>query len=155
MFWAGAERIVGAAYSRLSTAIGGGLAVYSSHLPLDLHPALGNNPLLARALELEVDGTFGRYKDIEIGVQGTTDLSTATLLERVRAYSARYATTVVCTPFADGKKTRRWAIITGSGASSESLDEAFERGVDTLIVGEGPHHSAVAAADLGLVVMYA
>ena len=56
---------------------------------------------------------------------------------------------------AAGRATRRWAIVTGSGASSDTLREAVARGVDTLIVGEGPHHSAVAAAELGVVVMYA
>jgi dinuclear metal center YbgI/SA1388 family protein len=155
MFWSGSERIVGPAYARLSAALAGGLAIYSSHLPLDLHPKVGNNPLLARALELESDGTFGRYKDVEIGVQGPANLTTAALFERVRAYSARYATHAVCTPCPAERRTKRWAIITGSGASPDSLEEAVERGIDTLIVGEGPHHSAVAASELGVVVMYA
>jgi putative NIF3 family GTP cyclohydrolase 1 type 2 len=44
---------------------------------------------------------------------------------------------------------------TGAGASSESLQEAVDLGLDTLIVGEGPHHTAVQARDLGIVVLYA
>ena len=55
----------------------------------------------------------------------------------------------------EGKRTLRWAIITGAGASSDSLREATATGVDTLIVGEGPHHTAVEAAELGLTVIYA
>ncbi|MDE3127807.1 MAG: Nif3-like dinuclear metal center hexameric protein, partial [Gemmatimonadota bacterium] len=43
----------------------------------------------------------------------------------------------------------------GAGASSATLDEASARGVDTLIVGEGPHHTAVEAQERGIVVMYA
>jgi dinuclear metal center YbgI/SA1388 family protein len=156
MFWSGAERLVGPAFDRLRAAIQGGLAVYSSHLPLDLHPKLGNNVLFAKELGLEPDGAFGRYKTIETGVMGgARKLATATLFERVKAYSAKHATTAVCTPIAADRGTKRWAIITGAGASSDSLEEAVERGVDTLIVGEGPHHTAVAAGELGIAVIYA
>ena len=155
MFWGGAQRLVGGAFDRLRTAISGNLAVYSSHLPLDLHPTLGNNALLASALDLKPDRPFGRYKDIHVGVSGTADLATRALVERLRAVSARYATTLVTTPFADSRRTRRWAIITGSGASSGSLAEAQAAGVDTLVVGEGPHHTAVEAIDSGMCIAYA
>lgn len=156
MFWGGAERIVGAPYERLRRALDGGLAVYSSHLPLDIHPTLGNNALFARELQLEPDGTFGRYKTIDVGVTGSAaNLATKALFDRVRAHSSKFATTAVCFPMDESRMTRRWAIVTGSGASSDTLREAVARGVDTLIVGEGPHHTAVAAAELGIAVMYA
>src|SRR5687768_10579024 len=89
MFWGGAQRIVGAAYDRIRSAIGGNLAIYSSHLPLDMHHTLGNNALLASALELKVDRPFGRYKDIAVGVAGSADVSTKELVERLRAISSR------------------------------------------------------------------
>ena len=44
--------------------------------------------------------------------------------------------------------------MTGAGASSDKLTEARTRGVDTLIVGEGTHHTAVDAIEAGLVVIY-
>ena len=155
MFWGGSQPIVGHGYDRLKRALTGNLAVYSSHLPLDLHATLGNNALLAKELGLTPSGTFGRYEDIEIGVSGSGDLKTSALFERVRGFSSRYRTTAVATPFDAAHVTRRWAIITGAGASSDSLAEAAEKKVDTLIVGEGPHHSAVLARELGITVMYA
>ena len=154
MFWRGAEPLVGANYERLKRAIDGGLAVYASHLPLDLHPTLGNNALLAKELALTPTGTFSRYRDIEVGVAGSSDIETAELVGRLRSFSAQFATTVVATPFAKGRRTKRWAIVTGAGASSDSIAEAVERGVDTLIVGEGPHHTAVQAMELDLVILY-
>jgi putative NIF3 family GTP cyclohydrolase 1 type 2 len=51
--------------------------------------------------------------------------------------------------------TKRWAIITGAGASADTLAEAQHRNVDTFIVGEGTHHTAVDAMENGLVVVYA
>jgi dinuclear metal center YbgI/SA1388 family protein len=154
MFWR-SQRLVGAALERLRDAITADLAVYSSHIPLDLHPTFGNNALLARELHLEAGGGFGRYRGVEIGVMGSCDLKTASVVERVRAFSQQYGTTVVNTAFAPDRKTRRFAVNTGAGASTETLEEAQERGVDTLIVGEGPHHTAVQAAEQGLVVIYA
>jgi dinuclear metal center YbgI/SA1388 family protein len=155
MFWGGAQRLVGRAYDRLRAAIAGGLAVYASHLPLDLHPSIGNNVLIAKALALESSGGFGRYKGVEIGVMGSSDVASSALIERVREFSARYKTTAVSTRHASDRRTRRWAIITGAGASSDTLDEAQERGVDTLIVGEGPHHTAVQAMERDVVLIYA
>ena len=43
---------------------------------------------------------------------------------------------------------------TGSGADSSTLREAADRSLDTLIVGEGPHHSAIEAMELGIVALY-
>jgi dinuclear metal center YbgI/SA1388 family protein len=154
MFWR-AQRMTGAAFQRLRESIAADLAVYSSHIPLDMHPELGNNVLLAKALHLSAGGTFGRYKGVEIGVWGTSDLSTSSLVDRARAFSAQYNTVAVSTPFGSDRKTRRWAIITGAGASAETLAEARERGVDTLIVGEGSHHTAVQAMEDQTVVVYA
>jgi dinuclear metal center YbgI/SA1388 family protein len=154
MFWRGAEPLVGVHRARLGAALAGDLAVYSSHIPLDVHPELGNNAQLARELRLDVDGTFGRYRTVEIGVTGRSDLPTRELFDRVATFSARFATTAVCTPAPVEHRTRRWAIITGAGASPESLAEARDRGVDTLIVGEGPHHTAVDAMERGPVVIY-
>jgi len=156
MFWRGAHAFTGRAYERLRAAIVADLAVYSSHIPLDLHPELGNNALLAKALELDTDGTFGRWRGgIEIGVTGTGDMRTRDLVERVHAFSAQFKTIAVSTRFADEHRTRRWAIITGAGASADTLAEARERKVDTFIVGEGAHHTAVDAMEDGLVVVYA
>lgn len=155
MFWGGTQRLTGSAFDRLHAAITGGLAVYASHIPLDLHPTVGNNVLLAKALALDAGGAFGRYKGVEVGVMGTSDLPTSTLVSRARAFSARFGTAGVSTRHAADRKTRRWAIITGAGASSDTLAEAVERGVDTLIVGEGPHHTAVQAVEKGVVVIYA
>jgi putative NIF3 family GTP cyclohydrolase 1 type 2 len=52
-------------------------------------------------------------------------------------------------------RTRRWAICTGAGASTETLREAEAGRIDTLITGEGPHHTAVEAPERGIVVIYA
>lgn len=155
MFWGGAQPIRGAAYQRLRRLFTHDVAVYASHLPLDRHPTLGNNVLLARELDLAPDGTFAQYKTIAVGVQGTSEVATAELVARARRLATAHGGDVVATPHAAERITRRWGICTGAGASSESLYEAQQLGLDTLIVGEGPHHTAVEARELGIVVVYA
>lgn len=155
MFWSGAQRITGLAYERLARLLAHDVAVYAAHLPLDVHPALGNNALLARELGLEPSAGFARYQTIDVGLRGDCDRPTSELVDAARTLARRHGGDVVVTPFAAARRTRRWAVCTGAGASSESLREALALGVDTLIVGEGPHHTAVEAADQGLVVVYA
>lgn len=155
MFWSGAQRLVGPAYERLRLLIENDVAVYSAHLPLDRHAEVGNNVLLARELGLEPSGGFAQYKGIAIGVRGESELPTATIVERAAALSTRYGGAALATPHAPGRITRRWGICSGGGASSETLREAHEAGLDTLVVGEGPHHTAVEAPELGIVVVYA
>ena len=155
MFWGGLQPVTGGAYDRLSKLVAGGVAVYASHLPLDAHPEVGNNGLLAAALQLTPDSGFARFKTIDVGVSGPSDVDTGVLVDRARAFAAAYAGAVVATPFAAGRRTRRWGLCTGAGADSDTIHEALTRGIDTLIVGEGPHHTAVQARDSGLVIIYA
>lgn len=155
MFWAGLQPITGRGYSRLLELLGADVAVYASHLPLDRHPQLGNNVLLAKTLGLEPSAEFARFKDIFIGVQGTADIATQVLVDRARAFSrANGGDTIATAGIDDSRRTRRWAVCTGAGASAETLAEAARDGVDTLIVGEGPHWTAVDAAERGLTIIY-
>ncbi len=155
MFWKGLQPIVGRTYAQLSNLMDADVAVYASHLPLDRHPQLGNNVLLAKTLGLEPSGEFARFKDIFIGVQGTADIATSVLIERAQFFSRSNGGEAIATGGVEGdRKTRRWAICTGSGASTETLAEATQDGIDTLIVGEGPHWTAVDALERGVTIIY-
>ncbi len=155
LFWAGARPLVGAHHRKLKLLLDHDIAVYSSHLPLDRHATLGNNVLLAEALGLVPSTTWHAYKGVPIGVVVEADLATADLVARARSFADTHAHHTVVTPFAADRRSRRIAICTGGGASSESIRDAMAVGADTLIVGEGPHHTAVDAEELGLVIVYA
>ncbi len=155
MFWGGLLPLRGPNLRRVRSLITSNLALYSSHLPLDAHPELGNNALLARELGLTPSSGFARYKTIEIGVAGTSDVPTAQLIARADAIARQHGGAARYTATDVSRVTRRWAICTGAGASRDTLDEAAARGIDTLIVGEGPHWTAVDAEELGITVIYA
>ena len=155
LLWSGVQPLVGMQYEKYRAMLSSGLAVYASHLPLDLHAEHGNNVRLAQALGLVPDGGFARFKSVDIGVTGAANEPTNDLVDRVQAFVSRYGGSIRTSIPAQGRRTHRWAICTGGGASSETLREARDRGVDTLIVGEGPHHTTVDAIEHDLCVVYA
>jgi dinuclear metal center YbgI/SA1388 family protein len=155
LFWAGAQPVRGTLYHKYALLLRHDIAVYSSHLPLDRHPSIGNNVRLAESLDLIPSGTWLPYKGVHIGVVADADITTADLVQRTRAFADQHSHHTVVTPHSAERRSRRVAICSGGGASSESLREAIAIGADTLIVGEGPHHTAVDAEEAGLVVIYA
>lgn len=155
MFWGGLQRLTGPVYQRLHRLLAHDIAVYAVHLPLDAHMELGNCALLARELGLEPTSRFFEYQGVPIGVAGDVDVATQDLLERARRFAEMHGGAARATHFLEGSRTRRWGVITGAGADSASLRSAATLGIDTLIVGEGPHHTTVDAPESGLVVIYA
>lgn len=150
LFWQGAQRIEGAAYRKLKLAMDHGLAIYSAHIPLDVHPLLGNNACLMAALGFGWEcNPFFPWKGIDLGLKTAADMSRNELLEKVKA--ATGAEAMLCPGGPEG--IREVGVITG-GAGSEIYDIA-ETGVDTFITGEGPHWSYTAAEELGINLIYA
>src|SRR5215208_5883983 len=82
LFWGGAQPIRGRVFERVRRLLAHDVAVYASHLPLDLHPTMGNNTLLARELGLSPSAGFGRFQSITIGVAGEADIATTALVTR-------------------------------------------------------------------------
>jgi dinuclear metal center YbgI/SA1388 family protein len=154
MFWGGAAPLTGMNYERVRLLLQQDIAVYASHLPLDVHPRLGNNALLARQLDLVPSGGFARHGSLDVGLRGDTDVPTSVLFASVDRLAHEHGGRAVCSPFDPARRTLRWALCTGSGASSDTVREASQLNIDTLIVGEGPHHTAVTARDMGLVLIY-
>ena len=75
LFWGDPLPLTGVSYRRVRALLDADMALYSAHLPLDVHPEVGNNVLLARALDLSIEGRFGRSQgDVEIGVWAAADL---------------------------------------------------------------------------------
>jgi dinuclear metal center YbgI/SA1388 family protein len=155
LFWGGAQPIVGAAFTRFQMLFEHDVAVYSAHLPLDSHPEFGNNALLARELELTPSRTFASYQGAPVGLAGDTDTPTDVILSLADAFARRHHGMARSSVIPPNHRTHRWAICTGAGASTETLREAEAGHIDTLITGEGPHHTAVEAPERGIVVIYA
>ncbi|NJM38325.1 MAG: Nif3-like dinuclear metal center hexameric protein [Akkermansiaceae bacterium] len=148
MFWQGARPITGAFYQKIKVAMDAGLAIYSSHLPLDIHPVFGNNILLANAIGVENAEPFLDHNRLTIGIRGTWNGTRSELLGKLQ--SVLNGTVHHCP--AGPEKISSVGIITG-GAGSEVAKVAAV-GVSTFITGEGPHWSFPLAEELGMNVFY-
>lgn len=149
LFWGPSHPWTGKRHELLRLLLENNLAVYSSHLPLDAHPRLGNNAQLCAALGLRKLKPFFESHGQPIGLQTRTKISRAELAARL----AR-ATGVKPKLIPGGKEIcRRIGVVTG-GAGNE-LKLAAAAGVDTFITGEGAHWTYALAEELGLNVFYA
>lgn len=148
MFWSGAQPIVGGLHEKLQLAMAAGLAIYSCHIPLDVHPEFGNNALLARAIGLAEAEPFFDWKGIKLGLMGRPGGSLEAIAARVEA--AVGGKVHVCA--GGGADAGRVGVITG-GAGGE-IQAVAAAGIDTFITGEGPHWSYTAAQELGINVIY-
>ena len=144
MFWPGLRPVTKALRRQLELAFGNNIAVYSAHLPLDLHPQLGNNAQLAAALGLKSNQPFFEEKGQLIGVKARVSLPRDELDRKLQKALSGPVKAFMFGP----KKTGTIGIITG-GAGSEIYKVAQE-GIDTFITGEAPHWAAVAADELGM-----
>jgi dinuclear metal center YbgI/SA1388 family protein len=144
LFWPGLQPVTGVLRRQLELAFENNIALYSAHLPLDLHPQVGNNALLAAALGLKSNLPFFEEKGQLIGLKASASLPRDKLEHKLQKALNGPVKAFMFGP----KTTETIGIITG-GAGSEIYKVAGE-GIDTFITGEAPHWAAVAAEELGM-----
>jgi dinuclear metal center YbgI/SA1388 family protein len=144
LFWPGLQPVRNALRRQLQLAFTNDIALYSAHLPLDVHRKLGNNAQLVAALGLKAAQPFLEGKGQPVGLKVQASLPRSELVRQLqRALNGPVKL------FDSGpKQTRLIGVVTG-GAGSEIYRVAQE-GIDTFITGEAPHWAAVAAEELGV-----
>ena len=148
LFWTPAHPWTGRRYELLRCLLENNLAVYSSHLPLDAHPRLGNNARLCALLGLKRLRPFFLTHGQFIGFQARTETSRADLIKRLQRATGAEPKVIPAGP----KRCRRIGVVSG-GAGAE-LKQAADEGVDTFITGEGQHWTYAVAEELGMNVLY-
>ena len=148
LFWGPAHPWTGKKYELLRLLMENNLAVYSSHLPLDAHPRLGNNAQLCAALGLKNLRPFFVTHGQPIGFQSRAKISRAKLAAKLaRATGAKPRI------IPGGRENcERIGVVTGGAGGDLKL--AVDEGVDTFITGEGPHWTYALAEELGINVLY-
>ncbi len=148
LFWGGLNRLVGARFHKIKRAVSANLAIYSAHLPLDLHPEVGNNILLAQALELGRPEPFFLHKGRNLGFAVSTKIDRAELISRLKGVLGRELWVCVAGP----AEVKRVGIVTGGGGAQ--IEQAKAEGIDTFVSGEGPHHTFALAEELRVNLIY-
>jgi len=148
LFWGSTHPWTGKKYELLQLLVGNDLAVYSSHLPLDAHPRLGNNARLCAALGLGKLRPFFESHGQPIGFKAQTRISRTELAARLARATGANPRLIPGGP----ELCRSIGVVTG-GAGGD-LKQAAAESVDTFITGEGPHWTYALAEELGLNVFY-
>lgn len=155
LFWDGNVPVTGRRYRRIATLLEHDMALYSAHIPLDLHPEVGNNVVLAERLGIQVEGWFGDYKGSALGAWGTAPQRWGTREALVAEVDRALGTFAPGARLIAGgpERVSRVGIITGGAGGM--IGAAREAGLDTYITGEGAHHTFFDAMEWGLNVIYA
>lgn len=155
LFWDGNQPVTGRRYRRLRGLLQRDAGLYSAHIPLDLHPDVGNNAVLARRLGLTSLQPFGLHKGITIGVAGIPPAGAETrgglvaLLAGVLAIRQEAILVIPGGP----ERVGRVGVITGGAGSA--ISQARAAGCDTFITGEGAAHTFFDAMEGDITVLYA
>ena len=148
LFWNPSHPWTGKRRELIDLLVKNNLAVYSSHLPLDIHSKLGNNAQLCAALGFNRLKPFFNDMNQHLGLQTQLSISREQLVKQL-------ATALGTTPklLPGGPEIcRRIGVVTGGAGSKLAL--AASEGVDTFITGEGPHWTFALAEELGVNVFY-
>jgi putative NIF3 family GTP cyclohydrolase 1 type 2 len=129
MYWDMPRPLTGPAYERVATLVRGNCALYSNHLPLDGHPQIGNNALLAKQLGLKARRPFLVRDGEAIGCAATSRLKRSELRRRLESHYQR----VIALEYGS-TAPRTVAFCSGSGNSA--IPELAAAGIDTLVTGE-------------------
>jgi dinuclear metal center YbgI/SA1388 family protein len=134
---------------RLKLLFDADMALAAYHLPLDAHPELGNNALIAQALGAErSEEPFAIHRGEPIGCLARfpgEGLPAEELIERVRAATGGREPLVFD---AGPPRIRTLAIV--SGAGTDYLSEASRVGADALLTGEPAERAMAQARELGV-----
>jgi dinuclear metal center YbgI/SA1388 family protein len=144
LFWPGLQPVTGALHRQLKLAFENDIALYSAHLPLDLHPIVGNNVRLATSLGFRSTKQFLEEKGQLVGLKMRASLSREQLGRKLKKSLGTPVKAFKVGP----KTTGTIGIITGAAGSE--IYRVAQEGIDTFITGEAPHWAAVAAEELGM-----
>jgi dinuclear metal center YbgI/SA1388 family protein len=143
LFWRGMPQHIDAAlHRRLAPLFRHDIALAAYHLPLDAHPVVGNNALLADGLGVEDREPFA-----DIGMQGRfggAGVPTAELVERIRTLTGRDPLHLDFGP----ERVRSIGIV--SGGAPDHLADAVAAGHDAYLTGEPAERVFTQAREAGV-----
>ena len=148
LFWSGDDpRIVGARRNRLRALLSADVSLAAYHLPLDAHPVVGNNALIAAGLGLVDSAPFGMHRGRAIGVRARAPgdgIAAADLVARLTTLTEREPIAFLGGP----DRVRTVGILSGGGA--RTVEEAIAAGLDAFITGEPAEWARATAREAGI-----
>jgi dinuclear metal center YbgI/SA1388 family protein len=146
-FWKGEpQEIVGMKYKRIKALIENGINLYAYHLPLDVHPELGNNVQLARLLEITDRRPLEPWDKRSVGRVGKFEqvITPDALSDRIESVLSRKPLHI------DGGKKEINSVAWCTGGGQDYISIAAEQGIDAFISGEISERTVHIAHEMGI-----
>jgi dinuclear metal center YbgI/SA1388 family protein len=146
-FWRGEDAVLcGIKKSRVQSLFQHDISLLAYHLPLDVHPVLGNNAQLGKLLGFSINGDLGKQNNNSIGLTGVPEApldggGLATLIAQKLGRQPLY--------IGDSAKLVRtvgWC----TGAAQNFIELAVRTGVDAYITGEVSEQTVHIARETGI-----
>ena len=143
LIWGGIQYVTHRNREHLKFLLGNDINLYAAHLPLDMHPEIGNNAVLSAQLEFSKTQPFGYYNGEKIGISGelAKPLSSQEIAD---IFSSHIGGSPKILGFGPANNSTA-AIVSGGGGSA--FNEAVENGFDCFITGEITHELYHAALE--------
>ncbi|HTD02936.1 Nif3-like dinuclear metal center hexameric protein [Undibacterium sp.] len=133
-FWRGEDmRVIGQKQRRLKLLLQNDISLFAYHLPLDMHPQLGNNAQLAAVLGLTPDARFG---EDDLGWLGTADDTVATVGELAMHIERKLGRKPLLIGDPEQRLHRSARIGWCTGAAQNMLGDAIAAGAGVYLSGE-------------------
>jgi dinuclear metal center YbgI/SA1388 family protein len=148
LFWDGDDpRVVGRLRDRLGVLLANDVSLAAYHLPLDAHPRIGNNALIADGLGCIDSEPLAVHRGRSIGCRArfpANGISPAELDDRIAGLTGRRPLAFWAGP----DPVRTIGIV--SGAASGHLDDAVAGGLDAFLTGEPAERVMAQAQESGI-----
>jgi dinuclear metal center YbgI/SA1388 family protein len=146
----GIKRITTHHAQRLRTLLKHDISLLAYHLPLDAHPEIGNNAILADLLDVQERQTFFEYDGQPIGFQGRLP-HTVAATELAQTLEQKLGGQCLILPAANNHRIQSVGIVSGGGA--DAIEDCARLGLDCLVTGEITHQYVHTARELEITVV--
>ena len=150
LFWQGLQPVTGAWKRKIQLALDHNLAIYSAHLPLDIHPLFGNNVLMAKACHIQITGSALRVRGKAMGIRGNYERTLGDLIEALTATLGKVPEVYSQVPLSESPGS----IILCTGGAGNELSTVAQEHACTFITGEGSYWTIPMAQELGINLIY-
>lgn len=133
-FWKNESYVIrGMKHKRIKALLEHDINLFAYHLPLDIHPVLGNNVQLANLLNIEITGPLELGNPLSVAIQGqVTHILNGTELAELINKKLNRSCLHIAPPSNKPIKTIAWC----TGGGQDYIELAAEQGIDAFISGE-------------------
>lgn len=147
-FWKNEDyRIIGMKYKRIKALIDANINLFAYHLPLDIHPELGNNAQLAKLLNIAVTGRLPRNDETSVVFSGELE-NKVNASEFAQLINTKLSRDCIHVTSGNDQPIKTIAWCTGGGQNY--IDLAALYGIDAFISGEISEQTTHSARELGI-----